>query len=126
MTVTMIPCASKHRASRLNCSAMLALLHVVRPLDAHGRIKKSWALCCVCYRYRPKRKNYWKGAKKRNPRESASGILVGHDSIVHSCLLRIFWPSPLAVTKELVAAFLALLEERLRCRLKVSNVTSIN
>ncbi|KAJ3455281.1 hypothetical protein MRS44_013881 [Fusarium solani] len=84
MTVTMIPCTSKHRASRLNCSAMLALLHVVRPLDARGRFKKSLAPCCDCYRYRPKRKSYWKGVEKRYRRESASGILVGHDSIVDS------------------------------------------
>ncbi|KAH6971927.1 hypothetical protein EDB80DRAFT_733964 [Ilyonectria destructans] len=84
MTVTMIPCASKHRAYRLNCSAMLALLHVVRPLDGRGRFKKSWAPCCVCYRHRPKRKSYWKGVKTRYPSESASGILAGHDSIVDS------------------------------------------
>ncbi|KAH8745556.1 hypothetical protein F5883DRAFT_265162 [Diaporthe sp. PMI_573] len=84
MTATTIPSAPKHRAYRLDCSAMVALLHVVRPLDARGRLKKSWAPCCVCYRYRPKRKSCWKGVQKRYAKEMACGILVGYDSIVQS------------------------------------------
>ncbi|RYC80055.1 hypothetical protein BFJ63_vAg17058 [Fusarium oxysporum f. sp. narcissi] len=84
MAITMIPSAPKHRAYHLDCSAMLALLRVVQPLDARGRSKKSWAPCCVCYRYRPKRKGYWKGVQKRYPKEMACGILAGHDSIVQS------------------------------------------
>jgi hypothetical protein len=84
MTITMIPSAPKHRAYHLDCSAMLALLRVVQPRDARGRSKKSWAPCCVCYRYRPKRKGYWKGVQKRYPKEMACGILAGHDSIVQS------------------------------------------
>ncbi|TVY67298.1 Heterokaryon incompatibility protein s [Fusarium oxysporum f. sp. cubense] len=80
----MIPSAPKHRAYHLDCSAMLALLRIVQPRDARGRTKKSWAPCCVCYRYRPKRKGYWKGVQKRYPKEMACGILAGHDSIVQS------------------------------------------
>lgn len=53
-----IPSASNHRGT--SCSAMLAILHIMQPLDARRRKNKSWAPCCDCYRYRPKRKSYWK------------------------------------------------------------------
>ncbi|WQF77001.1 Putative F-box domain-containing protein [Colletotrichum destructivum] len=84
MTVTMITSAPKHRSHRLDCSAMLAVLHTVRPTDARGRSKTSWAPCCVCYRYRPKRKPYWKDVQKSYPKEWVCGILVDYDSIVQS------------------------------------------
>lgn len=84
MTATIIPCASKYRAFRLNCSAMLRILNAVQPLGACGRLKTSWAPCCVCYRYRPKRRSYWKGVDKQYPAYLACGILTGYNVSVDS------------------------------------------
>ncbi|KND87657.1 hypothetical protein TOPH_07698, partial [Tolypocladium ophioglossoides CBS 100239] len=83
MTTIMIPSAPRHRADRLNCSAMLALLGIMQPRGARGHPKKSWAPCCVCYRYRPKRKSYWK-VEKRYQEGLYCGILAGYDSVVDS------------------------------------------
>jgi hypothetical protein len=51
-----IPSASKHHAYALDCPALLGIL---RCLPSRGLSKRSWALCCDCYRYRPKRSSYW-------------------------------------------------------------------
>ncbi|POR31367.1 Uncharacterized protein TPAR_08427 [Tolypocladium paradoxum] len=84
MTTIIIPSAPRHRADRLSCSAMLALLHTMQPRRARGHPKKSWAPCCVCYRYRPKRKSYWKRVVRRYEEELSCGILAGYDLIVDS------------------------------------------
>ncbi|QPH02472.1 hypothetical protein C2857_006682 [Epichloe festucae Fl1] len=84
MAAIMIPSAPKHRASRLSCSAMLAILRVVQPRGARGRPLKTLAPCCVCYRYRPKKKGYWKGIGKRYREEHSYGILGDYDYVVDS------------------------------------------
>jgi hypothetical protein len=52
-----------HRAL-CSCRKMEELLRRVKPLDARGRPKRTWAVCCDCLRYRPTRKSYWKGKRK--------------------------------------------------------------
>ncbi|QUC21014.1 uncharacterized protein UV8b_05255 [Ustilaginoidea virens] len=82
MTVTMIPSASRHHAYQLNCRAMLDLVHAVRPLDARGRRRVSWAPCCVCYRWRPRRKAFWNFIPKQYATEIAAGIMDDYDYII--------------------------------------------
>ena len=84
MIVITIPSAPKHRADSLDCRAMLSILGVMRPLDANRRPQKSWAPCCDCYRYRPRRKNYWKGVWKYYQREWSGKLLAGYDLAINS------------------------------------------
>ncbi|KAH6953689.1 hypothetical protein BKA56DRAFT_681884 [Ilyonectria sp. MPI-CAGE-AT-0026] len=53
-----IPSAKKHRGVEHGCSAMLGILRVTKP-TRHGLPDRSWATCCDCYRFRPKKKTYW-------------------------------------------------------------------
>ncbi|KAF2787487.1 hypothetical protein K505DRAFT_329648 [Melanomma pulvis-pyrius CBS 109.77] len=41
------------------------LLKRMKPVDARGKLKRSWALCIDCPQYRPTRKSYW-NKKKSN------------------------------------------------------------
>ncbi|KAB5526475.1 hypothetical protein GE09DRAFT_472889 [Coniochaeta sp. 2T2.1] len=79
-----IPCASHHRGT--SCSAMLAILRIMQPLDARRRKNDSWAPCCDCYRYRPRRKSYWKivGARHGVYVHFGCKILLGYDEVVDS------------------------------------------
>ncbi|KAI8952527.1 hypothetical protein F4801DRAFT_599934 [Xylaria longipes] len=69
MIVITIPSAPKHRVfAPGSCKAMLGLLHGMRILNTRDRPKDtSSAICCDCYRYRPKKKRFWKGVEKRYP-----------------------------------------------------------
>ncbi|PNY28306.1 Uncharacterized protein TCAP_01766 [Tolypocladium capitatum] len=84
MTAITIPSARRHRADRVDCSAMLAILGVVQPRGPRGHPRKSWAPCCVCYRYRPKRKSYWALVRRRYKGEDSCGFFSGYDWTVHS------------------------------------------
>lgn len=81
-----IPCAPKHRAHGTNCSAMLAILRALQPLNTQGRANKTWAPCCDCYRYRPRKKSYWKMVGKRYQVNLYVGckILSHYDDVVES------------------------------------------
>ncbi|QQK46449.1 F-box domain containing protein [Penicillium digitatum] len=84
MATITIPSAPMHRAYSLNCSAMLALLRALQPRGARGHPKKSWAPCCVCYRYRPKRRGYWTLVEKLYEEDLFCGILAGYEYVVDS------------------------------------------
>ncbi|KAK8048257.1 hypothetical protein PG994_009987 [Apiospora phragmitis] len=85
MKTIVIPSAASHcSVPILNCSAMLSLLHVLRPVDSRRRPTRSWAPCCDCYRYRPKKKTYWRRVEKRCRTEPFSRILEGYSSVVKS------------------------------------------
>ncbi|KAI1501063.1 hypothetical protein F5X99DRAFT_383770 [Biscogniauxia marginata] len=78
-----IPSAAKHRKRlSLACPAMLGIVRFFKPVDARGRPKKTLALCCDCYRYRPKRQSYWKGVRKNYPTDSS--CLAGYMDVVPS------------------------------------------
>ncbi|PFH59191.1 hypothetical protein XA68_12675 [Ophiocordyceps unilateralis] len=80
-----IPSAPRHRADHLNCSAMLAIMHAIHPRGTRGRPNKSWALCCVCYRYRPKKQKYWQRKEKRPAKDDVScGLLANYDTVVEN------------------------------------------
>ncbi|PHH92516.1 hypothetical protein CDD83_7013 [Cordyceps sp. RAO-2017] len=79
-----VPSAPRHRADRLNCSAMLAILRALQPRGTSGRPSKTWSPCCVCYRYRPKKQRYWQLVGKRYGVDASSAILAGYDWIVES------------------------------------------
>ncbi|ORY64860.1 uncharacterized protein BCR38DRAFT_431168 [Pseudomassariella vexata] len=81
MTAIRIPSAARHRAvPDLNCAGMLRLLRVMEPPKRPSR----WALCCDCYRWRPKRQVYWKSALKKYAAESSSRLLKGYCHVVES------------------------------------------
>jgi hypothetical protein len=65
---------------------MLAILHIMQPLDARKRKNNSWGPCCDCYRYRPKRKSYWRIVGGRYGVDVHSGctILSGYAGVVDS------------------------------------------
>ncbi|KAK7937437.1 F-box domain-containing protein [Apiospora aurea] len=70
-TIT-IPSAASHRSvPTLNCSAMLSILHIMRPLDSRRRPKKSWAPC-------------WGRVEKRYRTGPPPRILEGYNSVVKS------------------------------------------
>lgn len=45
-TTITIPSAPRHCAAGLSCSAMLAILPVIQPLNASRRTDKRWSPCC--------------------------------------------------------------------------------
>ncbi|MCJ1243467.1 hypothetical protein MMC30_000664 [Trapelia coarctata] len=49
----------EHKAA-CSCREMEKFLIRIKPLNARGREKKTWAVCVDCMRYRPTRKSYWK------------------------------------------------------------------
>lgn len=77
-----IPSAAKHRLYGQNCSAMLAILQLLKPRGPRGRPLRSVALCCVCYRFMPKRKNYWDRLKEKHKGEYSGGVFRGYDHMV--------------------------------------------
>ncbi|KAH7309016.1 hypothetical protein B0I35DRAFT_90516 [Stachybotrys elegans] len=81
-----IPCAPKHRAHSTSCFAMLAILRVLPPLNARGRADRTWAPCCDCHRYRPRRKSYWKivGRRYHVNLHLSCKILSGYGGMVDS------------------------------------------
>ncbi|KAH7175909.1 hypothetical protein EDB81DRAFT_751347 [Dactylonectria macrodidyma] len=61
-----IPSVAKHRyLPPPFCPYILSMMRRLAPLDSHGRLKRTTALCCDCLRYRPLRKSYWKEDGKR-------------------------------------------------------------
>ncbi|KAH9903864.1 hypothetical protein F4778DRAFT_102490 [Xylariomycetidae sp. FL2044] len=86
MTTLAIPSAAKHRAAYHSapCTGMLDMMRLCAPLDARGHRKKTLALCCDCFRYRPKRKSYWKRARKHYPTPSDSSYLQFYMNFVQS------------------------------------------
>ncbi|KAJ9486239.1 hypothetical protein VN97_g7105 [Penicillium thymicola] len=83
-TAITIPSAPRHRAYSPNCTGMLALLRVVQPRGPRGHPKTSWAPCCVCYRYRPRRRGYWTLVEKLYEEELFYEILAGYEYVVDS------------------------------------------
>ncbi|KAI1754659.1 hypothetical protein F4782DRAFT_493373 [Xylaria castorea] len=84
MVIITIPSAPKHRVfAPRSCKAMLGLLHGIRALNTYGKPRDaSSAVCCDCYRYRPKKRKFWKGVEKGYSAVLPEVIGELYDSIV--------------------------------------------